>query len=439
MEGFLSPTPFSRLVAEALGHESFTLIDVGCSSGIDPVWRAFGDRLKAFAFDPNVAEIERLAARETLPGVQYVAGFVGVPEETPGAELMQTGSFWARSPWSRLSVARTLQIHAAANERLSGEERTRQNLWTEVPLADPKAPVVLEPFLHERGVDDVDFVKIDVDGADFIILRSLVPLLSKANVLGVGIEVNFHGSDDPDIHTFHNVDRLMKQQGFELFSLSTRPYSVAALPAPFQLSIAAQTQWGRLLQGDALYLRDAAAPEQSAWAEGVGAAKLLKLAAIFSLAGLPDCSAEVLLRYRDMVEKLVDITAGLDALTAQCVSEDEGVISYANYMADYEASGSRFWPKRLEEIAQRAQATAAAGGGQGSSLAGSTSSDTIELNRLREELAAFKAASAPARTIEELTRLRNELDAVKSSNSWRLTAPLRGVAASFKRSLKSRS
>lgn len=434
MEGFLEPTPFSRLVADALGDQQFTLIDVGCSSGIDSVWRAFGDHLKAFAFDPNVAEIERLAARETLPGVKYVAAFVGVPDDTPGVELMQTGNFWARSPWSRLSVARTMQIQAAANERLSGEERTQRNLWTEVPLADPKAPVVLGSFLRDRGVADIDFVKIDVDGADFIILRSLVSLLSETNVLGVGIEVNFHGSDDPDVHTFHNVDRLMKQQGFELFSLSARPYSVAALPAPYLLSMAAQTQWGRLLQGDALYLRDVASPDQLSWGNAIGAAKLLKLAAIFSLAGLPDCGAEVLLAYRDIVASLIDVSAGLDALTAQCVPEDEGPLSYAQYMAEYEVDGIRFWPKRREEAVQRARQLPAVQNVTVESPGPMAHADT-ELTSLREEVAALKLSSAPARTIDELTRLNNELAALKSSKSWQLTAPLRNLAKSFKRSL----
>jgi len=430
MEGFGQATPFSRLVAAALGDGAFTLIDVGCSSGIDSVWRVFSDHLRVFAFDPNIAEIERLAAQETLPGVQYVPAFVGVPSDTPGAELMRTGNFWALSPWSRLSIARTIQIEAAASERLNSEERTQRNQWTQVPLADPNAPVILQPFLQERGVEDIDFIKIDVDGADFIILRSLIPLLSEAKVLGVGIEVNFHGSDDPDVHTFHNVDRLMKSQGFELFSLSARPYSMAALPAPYQLSIPAQSEWGRILQGDALYLRDPAAPEQSQWAEAAGALKLLKLAAIYSLAGLPDCGAEVLLRYRDSLESTIDVQASLDALTTQCVPNDEGPLTYTQYMAEFEADGIRFWPKRKEEARRSVESSPARNDDESDDASRSS-----ELTRLREEVAALKSASAPARTIEELTRLREEIAAVKSSHSWRLTAPLRGLVDSLRRSL----
>jgi FkbM family methyltransferase len=438
MEGFQSATPFARLVAQTLKTEHFTLLDIGCSSGIDAVWRAFGERLRALAFDPNINEIARLAESETLPGVEYVAAFIGVPSDDPGAGRMRTGDFWGRMPWSRLSVARTMQIQAAANERLSSEEKTKLNMWDHVALANPEAPIILPTFLRERGVNDVDFVKIDVDGADFLILRSLVPLLADANVLGVGIEVNFHGTDDPDVHTLHNVDRLMKKEGFELFSLSSRPYSTAALPAPYQLSIPAQTHWGRILQGDALYLRDAAAPDQRQWAEAAGAAKLLKLAAIFSLAGLPDCSAEILLQYRETIAAFTDVTAGLDALTAQCVPEGEGPVSYAQYMSEFEADGIRFWPKRREQAEQSvqpsmgAQSASQADSGSLNDTNISSTPDTRELAKLRSELAALKAASAPARAIEELTRLNDELAELKSSPSWRLTAPLRALASSFK-------
>jgi len=344
MEGFGTAAPFARLVAEALGTGRMTLIDIGCSSGIDTAWRVFGERLRALAFDPNLAEIQRLTAEESLPGVEYIAAFVGISPDDPATPRMRAGQFWARSPWDRLSVARTGQLRAAAVATMDAAERTRNNLWAQVDLADPGKPVVLASFLKERGIDDVDFIKIDVDGADFLILRSLAQVLEDAKVLGVGIEVNFFGSDDPDVHTFHNVDRFMKRQGFELFKLSSRPYSMAALPAPYQLTIPAQTTFGRLLQGDALYFRDAAAPENAVWVQKAGVQKLMKLAALFSLANLPDCAAEVLVMYRHLLEGTFDVEGGLDTLVAQALGEGEPRMTYREYIAAFEADAPRFWP-----------------------------------------------------------------------------------------------
>ena len=336
MEGLGSQTSFARIVAGTLGDSHFTLLDIGCRAGIDAAWRVFGNHLRAFGFDPNVSEVNRLTEHEANPGVVFTPRFVGLPTGDSGAERMRSGDFWARNPWQRLSVARTQEIRASKTTPISAES-----------LADPRDPVIVPLFLREHGIDDVDFIKIDVDGPDFLILGSLVQTLEDVKVLGVGIEVNFFGSEDPQVHTFHNVDRLMKQNGFELFCLSTRPYSVAALPAPYQLTLPAKTAWGRIYQGDAIYFRDLAAPEQAAWAHSAGAHKVAKLAALFSLTGLPDCAAEVLLRFRPTLDPVHDVRAGLDALVEQS-SPGGSRLSFPEYVAEFESDSARFYPAPQE-------------------------------------------------------------------------------------------
>ncbi len=80
MEGIRPAKSFLRQLAGQLGDTRFTLIDIGCSGGIDEVWRIFGSRLRAFGFDPNLQDIERLNAAEAKhSGVEYIAAFVGPP------------------------------------------------------------------------------------------------------------------------------------------------------------------------------------------------------------------------------------------------------------------------------------------------------------------------------------------------------------------------
>lgn len=342
MEGLKGRTPFASFVADALHLESFTLIDVGCGLGIDDAWRVFGSKLKAYGFDPNIEEIRRLSKMETNAGVLYTPAFVGVPPDVQGAWRVASRQFWDRWPWSRLSANRTLEIEKGRLSNLGDAEKAKHNLWGEVPLASEV--VVLPTFLKDHGVDNVDFIKIDADGPDFLILQSLESILRNAKVLGVGVEVNFPGSADPEIHTFHNIDRFLKQNGFEIFLMSTRPYSMASLPAPYQLPIAAQTSWGRILQGDAVYFRDAAAPYWITWAESAGPEKLMKLAASFSLFGLPDCAAEVIVRFRPTLEKTFDVVKGLDILTKQALYDGHIALSYAEYMAEFERNSPLFWP-----------------------------------------------------------------------------------------------
>src|SRR5207302_1105948 len=101
-----------------------------------------------------------------------------------------------------------------------------------------------------------DFIKIDVDGTDYEVLQSVDEILDTHFVLGVGIEVTYPGSGNDTDNVFHNVDRFMKSKGFELFDLTTRRYSARSLPGRYELFMPAQTAFGRIIQGDALFIRD---------------------------------------------------------------------------------------------------------------------------------------------------------------------------------------
>ena len=77
---------FIRSAAAALKAERFTLVDIGCSGGIDQLWRQFGDRLAGVGFDASASECRRLAAKETNPNILYMAGFVDIPPDHPFAQ-----------------------------------------------------------------------------------------------------------------------------------------------------------------------------------------------------------------------------------------------------------------------------------------------------------------------------------------------------------------
>jgi hypothetical protein len=352
MDGLGRPTRFANLVGRSLQREAFMLLDVGCSSGIDAGWRSFGSRLSAYGFDPNIAECRRLASMETNSNVRYIPAFVDVPRDHPFVQKKADRPHFGRNPWNRLSVARSIEIIAGDANSLSESERTRLNLWQKAELADPLKPVYLINFLDENNISDIDFIKIDVDGADFGILSSLDSCFETHHVLGVGLEVNFVGSDAETDHTFHNTDRFMRSQGFDLFGLSVRRYSNKSLPAKYLYFRPDQSESGRPLQGDALYMRDAASPEMSVLAGGLSDEKLAKLAAIFSLFQLPDCAAEVLLRFRPTISRVVDVDQSLDLLAEQAQMDLGRNLSYRNYMAAYEANSPIFYRNRLWPVSE---------------------------------------------------------------------------------------
>jgi Methyltransferase FkbM domain len=314
-------SPAASYLLDHIAH--LTVVDVGCSGGLDPAWAVCGDKLRAIGFDPIEAEIAVLTAAETRPGVRYRWGYV----------MGDGGPHLRRDPSDRLSFRRTLESREGRLYKLpdaSGAQAVCRKLR-------PRPEVVRLPdCLHSEGLTDVDFIKIDVDGGDFEILKTLPEVFAKAGVLGAALEVNYFGGPEPDHHTFHNTDRLMRKCGFDLFNLSVRRYSSAALPLCYTYAFPAQTVRGRPLQGDALYLRDLG------WKLTVDLApeKVIKLAALFAIFDLQDQAAETLVRSRERLTSLIDVDLALDQLVQE-LGFDGG---YTAYMARFDADDPMFYP-----------------------------------------------------------------------------------------------
>jgi len=114
----------------------------------------------------------------------------------------------------------------------------------------------LDEFLLSRGKPNPNFLKVDTDGSDFLVLQGAQQVLSDLNCVGVQVECQFHGRPDPQSNTFANIDTLMRSHGFRLFHLEHWKYSRTEFPSQFVYEIAAQTIEGGIQWGEALYIRD---------------------------------------------------------------------------------------------------------------------------------------------------------------------------------------
>lgn len=313
MDSIRHDSPFASLVGAALRDEPVTLVDIGCNGGLPNGWRAFGDRLRALGVDSERAGVAELTTAEENSAVRYLAAFIDGGDGLPPSN----------NPWMRLAVQDWLERH---DQRAPGVQSA-----AEAPSGVPW--LRLPDAVAQAGLDQVDFLKIDVDGPDFGILASFKDDLETRGVLGVGVEVNFIGSADEREHSFHNTDRLLRRAGFDLFDLSLRRYSAAALPGRSRLAYPAETLFGRVLQGDAVYFRDLCAPHNAALAASLPAERLAKLAAMFDLFALPDCAAEVLTTFRERLAPLMDVSRGLNLLAAQAQPGDPQPMGYETYRA----------------------------------------------------------------------------------------------------------
>jgi FkbM family methyltransferase len=330
VEGLVSHTPMTDLVRErgVFDRHPFVLIDVGCSGGIAAAWRAFGRSLIAHGYDPDVAACEEAQAREPFPHVRYHAGSVGLPESHPFVQRRRAeAANWPDTNiWGRVTAGHMAQKLGGGND---------------AEPADPGRILGVDDIVREEGLTTVDFLKVDVDGPDLDVLESGRAELDDRQVLGVAVEVNWFGSANPNELTFHNTDRFMRQLGYALFGVTVRRYSRTDLPARFTRELYAETEFGQPYQGDAIYVRDLAAPYAQDLAVAYPAEKLLKLACIYELIGVPDCAAEVLNRFVPRLLAFGDIEPLLDALTPPLLGEQ---LTYRQYISRFEDEPDLFLP-----------------------------------------------------------------------------------------------
>ena len=335
---FSSPHPHFTLDTVKRGlldAAPFTLIDVGCSGGLSSLWRHFEPSLKAFAVDPVVDECARLATMEKNPAVRYIPAFVGLPPDHPFNRERGCRSPTERNPWARLAAASATEFLA---RRTKPEAQLPVlNNWQTERLADVRKYTLAELAARE-GFNDVDFIKVDIDGNDLEALHSGEALIRESPVLGFVLEVNYYGGTLPTEHTFHNTDRLMRAWGFDLFGLTSRRYSASALPNRFEWDFPAQSVSGRPYQGDALYLRDAIGLEGQPDLPALAPTKLLKLACLFECFYLPDFAAEVLQKHGHALG--LDVDAALDLLTLNIRTDGVG---YGEHMRHFREDPARFY------------------------------------------------------------------------------------------------
>lgn len=339
-------TAFAAFVAGNLKSERFTFIDVGCSGGIDPAWRVFGDRLRALAFDASVDECERLTAAEAHPDIKYIAGFVGLQPDHPFAAQVAGKPRHVRNFFSRSSAGRVAELQQERLKSASLEEKLLHNAWGMTKLADPNKVVIVPVILNEFGWSDVDLMKIDIDGPDFEVLHSFDGQFDDLGLLSARLEVNLNGGSDAWEHTFHNTDRFMRARGFELLALDVRTYAMSALPSPFAITAPAQSVTGRPFQAEAFYARDPAGPDWPGLAAAMRPEKLAKLAAIFSVWNQPDAAAEILLDFRNKLTDVFDIDVGIELLAGQAQAQTgaAAAIPYRDYITAFEAGAPGFYP-----------------------------------------------------------------------------------------------
>ncbi|HTL27818.1 MAG TPA: FkbM family methyltransferase [Tepidisphaeraceae bacterium] len=233
-----------------LADVPITLVDIGSSGGIAPAWEAVAN-LTVVEFEPD----ERAPLRPLRSNVRRVV---------------------LRTPlWE---CAGEMDFHLAAKQQASSLFRPNQAIFDRYP--SPERVEVQQSVriqvdtlanqLDQAGIDRVDFIKLDAQGAELAILRGAEDLLRRC-VIGLEIEVEFlplyHGQP-----LFGEVDAYVRSLGFELFELRPTQWKYAE-------GFATKSR-GQIAFADALYFRTF---DSLDWSDADAARRLLAMIRIAQL------------------------------------------------------------------------------------------------------------------------------------------------------------
>jgi FkbM family methyltransferase len=142
----------------------------------------------------------------------------------------------------------------------------------------------LDQFCKEEEINEIDFLQIDVQGADLDVLEGANQTLNRGT-LAIQVEVIFsHLYKDQPL--FADVDTFLRKNDFTLFDLS-RSYGLRA-----RSPIRSTVRGGQLLWGDAFYFRDLIREDMDGHLKSPE--RMLKLACIADILNFPDYTLEIL-------------------------------------------------------------------------------------------------------------------------------------------------
>jgi FkbM family methyltransferase len=179
----------------------FTLVDIGSRGGVDGRWRPFAGDIAVVAIEGDRSAVAD--AGDAAGAYRAFAWICAVLSDRPGT----TTFYRTRKP----GCSSIFPPNRALLDRFPEVERF------DVLDVAPAESVTLDDVLRDHAIEDADFLKVDTQGSELAILRGGRAALASAVRLELEVEFLPLYEGQP---LFADVDRFVRDHGFELFDLN---------------------------------------------------------------------------------------------------------------------------------------------------------------------------------------------------------------------------
>lgn len=178
----------------------FTYVDVGAMGGIPLKWGCILDAMKVIAFEPDQREFDKLKSNNNINYMNYAL-------HNRSEDL----KYYITKGAGKSSV---LKPNVDVISQYEDDDRFRVIHEEIIPSTRVRN---LDSVIEENYIQDVDFIKLDTQGSELLILqggqRKLMPM-----IFGAQIEVEFVEMYKQQA-LFRNIDDFMDNEGFSLIDL----------------------------------------------------------------------------------------------------------------------------------------------------------------------------------------------------------------------------
>lgn len=278
------------------------VVDAGASGGGEYArWKQLNERLELHAFEPDIEECEhqRKVAENSEGVINYYTDCLG-------KSMSNRPLYFSREPGNASFLELDMDWYARKAVYRDGH-KIRQSELFEVIETRYVDSISLDDWAKQRQIDDLDYLKVDIEGVELELLTESPRILGK--LVGVSVDVIFH-RDWKGAAVFAEVDEFMRAHGFGLMELRSlgRNYQ---FETPVRMMTMQGEPVGQVACADALYLRDPLQFDQPQLSRD----KLVKLAIAAEVNWHADYAFEMLSfllrnesdpKYRETLQQVID-------------------------------------------------------------------------------------------------------------------------------------